>query len=125
VLQGLFGRVASLDQLGLREARMLAEGIQRLMRFRDAHPELATRFIDVTYRELISNPLPIVRQIYQKFDFRPREAATERMQRLVSSRSRYRNHNGSPTLAESGLDEQTETRRFKSYCSHFGIPCPQ
>jgi hypothetical protein len=125
VLQGLFCRVASLDQLGIREARMLAEGIQRIMRFRDAHPELATRFIDVTYRELVSDPLAIVRQIYQRFDIRLTEAAAERMQRMASNRSRYRGHNGSPTLAELGLDGPTETRRFQSYCSRFGITCQQ
>ena len=125
VLQGLFGRVSSLDQLGVREARMLAEGILRIMRFRDAHPKLATRFIDVTYEELVSNPLAIVRQIYQRFDIRLTEAAADRMQRMASNRSRYRGHNGSPTLAELGLDGPTEIRRFQSYCSHFGITCQQ
>ena len=125
VLQGLFGRVASLDQLGLREARMLAEGIQRIMRFRDARPELAMRFIDVTYPELVSDPLAIVRQIYQQFDIRLTAAAAERMQRMASNRSRYRRHNGSPTLAEVGLDGPTEIRRFQSYCSRFGITCQQ
>jgi hypothetical protein len=125
VLQGLFGRVSSLDQLGVREARMLAEGIQRIMRFRDAHPELATRFIDVTYQELVSDPLAIVRQIYQQFNIRLTEAAAERMQRMASNRSRYRRHNGSPTLAEVGLDGPTEIRRFQSYCSRFGIICRQ
>jgi hypothetical protein len=123
VLQGLFGRVPSLDQLGLREVRMLAEGIQRIMRFRDDHPELATRFIDVMYRELVSDPLAIVRQIYQHFDIGLTEAAVERMQRMASNRSRYRRHNGSPTLAELGLDGATETSRFRSYCARFGITC--
>jgi hypothetical protein len=125
VLQGLFGRVASLDQLGVREARMLAEGIERIMRFRAAHPELATRFIDVTYPELVSDPLAIVRQIYQQFDIRLTEVAAERMQRMASNRSRYRGHNGSPTLAELGLDGPAEIRRFQSYCSRFGITCQQ
>jgi Sulfotransferase family len=123
VLQGLFGRVPSLDQLGLREVRMLAEGIQRIMRFRDDHPELATRFIDVMYRELVSDPLAIVRQIYQHFDIGLTEAAVERMQRMASNRSRYRRHNGIPTLAELGLDGATETSRFRSYCARFGITC--
>jgi hypothetical protein len=123
VLQGLFCRVASLDQFGIREARMLAEGIQRIMRFRDAHPELATRFIDVTYRELVSDPLAIVRQIYQQFDIRLTVAAAERMRRLASNRSQYRRKNGSPTLAEVGLDGPAEMRRFQSYCSRFGITC--
>jgi hypothetical protein len=125
VLQGLFGRVANLDQLGVREALMLAEGIQRIMRFRDAHPELATRFIDVRYRELVSDPLAIVRQIYQQFDIRLTDAAAERMQRMASNRSRYQRNNGSPTLAEVGLDGPTEIRRFQRYCARFGITCQQ
>jgi hypothetical protein len=125
VLQGLFCRVASLDQLGVREARMLAEGIQRIMSFRDAHPELATRFVDVTYRGLVSDPLAIVRQIYRQFDIRLTEAAAERMQRMASNRSRYRGHNGNPPLAELGLDGPTEIRRFQSNCSRFGVTCLQ
>jgi hypothetical protein len=125
VLQGLFGRVAGLDRLGLREAQMLAEGIQRIMRFRDAHPELATRFIDVTYRELVSVPLAMVRQIYQQLDIRLTEATAERMQRMASNRSQYRGHNASPTLAEVGLDGPTGIRRFQSYCSRFGITSQQ
>jgi Sulfotransferase family len=121
VLQGLFCHAPSLDQLGIREALMLAEGIRRIMSFRDSHPELATRFIDVTYRELVSDPLAIVRQIYQQFDIRLTDAAAERMQRMTSSRSRYRRNNGSPTLAEVGLDGPTEIRRFQRYCARFGI----
>jgi hypothetical protein len=125
VLQGLFGRVASLDQLGVRESRSLSEGIQRIMSFRDAHPELAGRFIDVRYRELVSDPLAIVRQIYQQFDIRLTDAAAERMQRMASNRSQYHRRNGSPTLAEIGLDGPTEIGRFQSYCSRFGISCQQ
>jgi Sulfotransferase family len=125
VLQGLFCHAPSLDQLGIREALMLAEGIRRIMSFRDSHPELATRFIDVTYRELVSDPLAIVRQIYQQFDIRLTDAAAERMQRMASNRSRYQRNNGSPTLAEVGLDGPTEIRRFQSYCSRFGINCQQ
>jgi sulfotransferase family protein len=100
VLQRVFGRVASLDQIGAREALMLEDGLRRIMRFRDAHPELATRFIDVMYQELVSDPLAIVRQIYQQFDIRLTEAAAERMQRVASNRSRYRGHNANPTMAE-------------------------
>jgi hypothetical protein len=125
VLQGLFGRVASLDQIGPREASMLEEGLQRIMKFRDAHPELATRFIDVMYQDLVSDPLAIMRKIYRQFDLRLTEPAAERMQRMASNRSRYRGHNGNPTLAELGLDGATETRRFQSYCSRFGITCRQ
>jgi len=123
VLQGMFSRVGSLDQLAVREAVMLADGMERIARFRDAHPELATRFVDVNYRDLVSSPLAVVRRIYRQLDIQLTKTATERMQRLASNRSRYRKRNASPTLTDLGLDEQTEVARFQGYCSRFGIPC--
>ena len=57
VLRGLFVRPSAQDQGELREARELAAGMERFIRFRDGHPELAGRFIDVNYSELVSAPL--------------------------------------------------------------------
>jgi hypothetical protein len=90
VLQGMFARVGDRDQFGAREARMLAEAMERITRFRDARPELAGQFIDVKYSELVSDPLAVVRRIYRQLDIRLTEAVAERMQHLAGSRSRYR-----------------------------------
>jgi hypothetical protein len=106
-----------------RVPRMLAEAMERITRFRDARPELAGRFIDVKYCELVTDPLAAVRRIYQHCDIRLTEVAAERMRRLAGSRSRYRGRHASPTLADLGLDGPAETRRFEGYCSRFGIPC--
>jgi Sulfotransferase family len=122
LLQRLFARVGGRAELGEREARMLAEAMERIIRFRDGHPELAERFIDVKYGELVSDPLAVVRRIYQQLDIRLTELAAERMQRLAWTRSRYRRRHVSLTLADLGLDELSEARRFESYCSRFGIP---
>jgi Sulfotransferase family len=118
----LFARVGDRDQLGQREARMLAEALGRITSFRDAHPELAGRFIDVKYGELVSDPLAVVRRIYHHLELRLTDFASERMQRLAWSRSRYRARQASPTLKDLGLDGPSETRRFEPYCSRFGIP---
>jgi hypothetical protein len=123
VLQGMFGWMDDRGQLGVREARVLAEGMERSTRFRDAHPELAGRFIDVRYRELVSDPLAVVRRIYQQLDIPLTEEAVERMQRMALNRSRYRRRHASPTLEDLGLDVSAETRPFEAYCSRFEIPC--
>jgi hypothetical protein len=123
MLLRVFARVGDRDQLGVIEARMLAEAMGRVTRFRDAHPELDGRFIDVTYRELVSDPLAVVRRIYQHLDIRLSETATERMQRLAWGRSRYRARHDSPTLADLGLDRLAEARLFEGYCSRFGVAC--
>jgi hypothetical protein len=85
VLQRMFARVGDRGQFRAREARMLAETMEHITRFRDAHPELAGRFIDVKYRELVSDPLAVVRRIYQQLDIRLTEAAAERMQPLAAA----------------------------------------
>lgn len=120
VLQGLFTR-PNRERIQEREGRILAETMERSIRFRDQHPELAGRFLDLNYREIVSDPLATVRRIYQHLDCPLTETALERMRQFVSTRSRYhRKHN--PTLAELGFDVSTETRRFQNYCNRFGIP---
>jgi hypothetical protein len=46
--------------------------VNRITRFRDARPQLAGRFIDVNYCELVSDPLAVVRRIYQQLDIQSR-----------------------------------------------------
>jgi len=121
VLGGLFARPEKPDQLVKREALKIEEFVNRITRFRDARPQLAGRFIDVNYRELVSDPLAVVRQIYQKLDIQMTEVTTERMQRVALNRSRYRRSDHSPTLADLELDGAADARRFGSYCSRFGI----
>jgi hypothetical protein len=121
VLEGLFTRVGDRGETGLREARTLAGGMQSMMSFRESHPELAGRFIDVNYEDLVSKPLPVMHRIYRQLDMPLTDVAAERMQRLALTRSPYRGRRANPNLADLGLDESVERRRFEAYCSRFGI----
>ena len=125
VLHGLYARPVKREQLGARESRDLSENVEAAIQFRDAHPELAGRFIDVTYAELTADPLSAIRRIYQRLDIPLTDGAAERMGRLVSGRSRYRNREAAPTLAELGLHPPAEAQRFEHYCSRFGVPWQQ
>ena len=64
VLEGLFGRTGKRDQLAMREARKIGEILDHIIRFRDANPDVAGRFIDVKYSELVSDPLAVVHQVF-------------------------------------------------------------
>jgi hypothetical protein len=68
VLEGTFARADDRSQIRKREARNLAEHMERITSFREAHPEQEERFIDIQYRELVSDPLTVVRQIYQRLE---------------------------------------------------------
>jgi hypothetical protein len=123
VLQRLFAPPVDRDQIAAHEARMLSQAMERFIRFRDDHPELANRFIDVTYSELVADPLGVVRRLYQHLQVPLTEVATDRMRRLISNRSRYGRRYPIPTLAELGLDVLAEARRFEHYCARFGVSC--
>ncbi len=86
------------------------------------HPELADRFIDVKYDELVANPLAVVRDIYRRLDSLLTDRAAAAMRRLGSRRARYPLPRAVPTLADLGIDAGAEALLFKRYCSRFGIP---
>jgi hypothetical protein len=124
VLHGLFSRPEDADQLRERETRVLAESMDRSIRFRDQHADLADRFIDLHYSEFVADPMKAVSRIYEHLDCPLTQTATGRMRQLVANRSRYRRRHN-PTLADLGLDATEEKRRFQRYCSRFDIPCRQ
>lgn len=121
VLEGMFCRPGAREQLVRSETRKIAEILDYITRFRDARPEVARKFIDVTYLDLVSDPLAVVRRIYERLDIPLTEEAAERMRRLASARSRYQKSGASRKFADLRLNGAAETRRFQDYCSRFGI----
>ncbi|MEA3147030.1 MAG: hypothetical protein QOI53_2564 [Verrucomicrobiota bacterium] len=122
LLEGTFGRIEDRSKIAMRETRNLVEHMECITAYRRAHPELDRRFIDVKYHELVSDPLAVVRGIYQRLDLRLTERAAERMQRLASMRSRYKGRPTSPELADFEVEESVVGPRFEAYCSQFKIP---
>ena len=121
VLHDLYAWAEPRHTAVLREARALAEATERFIAFRDRHPELAGRFIDLTYRELVADPLAAVDRIYQRLDCHLSVQATRRMTRLARERSRYRGHRRVHEPEALKLGASAESSRFKSYCSRFGL----
>jgi Sulfotransferase family len=121
VLQGLYARRGDPAHLARREARVLAERMDRFIRFREQHPELADRFVDVKYSELVSRPLAVVRRIYRQLEIPFTDIAARRMSDLASNRSRYHRGQAHPSLADLGLDPAAEAQRFERYCSRFEL----
>ena len=89
VLEAMFARPRESEQLATSEARKIEQMLGYITRFREAYPNVARQFIDVTYRELVSDPLAVVQRIYERLDIRLSEVATKRIRRLASTRSRY------------------------------------
>ena len=121
VLHSLYARPGNHDQLAVRESKVLAEALDRFVNFRDAHPELADRFIDVRYREIVSDPLAVVRRIYEKFELPLTDVAAERIQDLAAKRSRY-DHRRAPAAPREFVNEpKADVSRFERYCLRFDV----
>jgi LPS sulfotransferase NodH len=121
VLEELFARPRGRDELRISETRKIGEILDQITRFRDARPEVAEHFIDVKYRELVSDPLAVVRSIYERLEIRLTEKAIERMKGLASNRTRYRRRRVDATLPDLGLSGAADTNRFEEYCFRFQI----
>jgi hypothetical protein len=125
VLRRTFARPPSRQEIGEREVQVLAEGMERITRFRDAHPELADRFIDVGYRQIVSDPLGTVRWLYRQCGLHLTAVTADRVQRLANDRSRYVHRGACPSLADFGIDGATEVSRFANYCGRFNSALQQ
>jgi Sulfotransferase family len=122
VLEAMFARPREREQLAISEAQKIEQMLGYITRFRDAYPNAAGQFIDVTYRELVSDPLAVVRRIYDRHDIAVTEVAAERMRRLASARSRYRKaHRDNSPLADLGLHCAAYMDQFEDYCTRFGV----
>jgi hypothetical protein len=120
-LRGLYGPEGEADEIRLREARVLAEGAERFVHFRDAHPELAERIIDVRYTDLIKEPMATVRRVCEGVGTPVTDCLVERVQTMASNRSRYAGPRASAQTASLGLDRALGLR-FERYCNRFGVP---
>lgn len=121
VLHRLYARPDEREQLVSRELRILADAMDRLIRFRDAHPELVDRFVDVKYPDLVTDPLAVIREIYRRFNLPLTDAAIERMKHLASSRARYRKGRSADKQIEFRLETSPEASRFEGYCARFKL----
>jgi len=120
VVQRTFAHPQERREIGVREARVLAEGLDRITRFREGHPELEDRFADVNYDELVSDPLKTVGRLYRELDLPLTHATVQRVQGLAGNRSRYGGQRARAGLADLGIDSEMQTQ-FASYCARFSV----
>lgn len=122
VLYGLYGRPGDPAETFAHEVRMLAGNTDKFINFRDRHPELAGRIIDIKYPDLVANPLQAVQTIYQRIGSTLEKSQAERIEGLASTRSRYQGPRASAKPFQFKLDYGAEVGRFEQYCLRFGLP---
>lgn len=94
----------------------------RVLAFRDQHAD--DRIADVTYDELVADPVAVVARVLDQFDETLSPAAEAAMRAYLSEDP----HRGfTPhryTAADVGLDAQAVAERFAPYAERFGVTTP-
>jgi Sulfotransferase family len=121
VLEGLFARRRDDHEIVSREVQTIQEIVDHLLGFQGEYLRNSGQVVDVTYSELIADPMAVIQRIYNRLGISLSETAASRMRRLVLNRSRYRRRNGGSRSTDSILDRTVGTSRFEAYCSQFGV----
>ena len=98
-------------------SKMLNQGMQGRYNI----PDQDSRFYDVKFNELISDPISIIEKIYEHFDFTFTADARLAMQRYLDNRPRDKHGRHQYTLEKFGLSREKHSHVFSEYCQRFDL----
>jgi hypothetical protein len=93
-----------------------------LRRSVDDRPAGDSRFVDVHFRELVADPLAVVRRIYDVAQRELTDDAEERMRAYLAANPRGKHGAHTYRLADYGLDEPERRGALAFYTQRFGVP---
>jgi hypothetical protein len=117
----LFSRAVDAGEIGREQAALWARGLEKAMRFRADHADLATRFHDVHFHALVREPLATVERLYDSAGWVLSDVARHSMQQFLAAWTKRRTPTHRYGAKEYGLDQTAERRRFAAYIERFGI----
>ena len=121
VLEGLFARRRDDHEIVRREVQTIQEITDHILRFQDKYLLNSGQVMDVTYSELIADPIAVIQRIYDRLEISLSRIAASRMRRLALNRSRYRRRNGRSRSTDPILNRTVDASRFEAYRSQFGV----
>ena len=121
VLRAPFTCAINPQLLGAEVSRRWADSARLVTGLRSGRGDLAERFCDVGYPELIRDPMPVVQRIYRHFGRELTPEAAGAMERFIAGHPKDQNGVHSYSLQQFGLDPATERRNFQGYIDYFGV----
>ena len=79
-----------LHELGAEQLGLMSGMLNKAARFRENHPELEDRWVDVNYFDLLQDPLAVLRYIYDRFGWTLDPAAVDDMNDWLAPQSERR-----------------------------------
>jgi Sulfotransferase family len=118
-LTGTFSEQERRVWIGERWSDILDTMVKRTMTFRACHGD--DRFIDVSYDQLVSDPLTAVRRIYDVLGEELTSGTEHAMRLHLAEHRQHRYGRHSYELRDFGLNAATLERRFADYMTQFSI----
>ena len=120
-LHEMTGNAVDKKKLGSDETAKWKLGMDRTMRFRDAHPQLADRFVDVQYADLIRDPLALVEVVYDHFGFATDADAISAMKGFIAANRQGKHGAHHYTAEEFGLSRAGLHESFADYIERYSV----
>jgi thioester reductase-like protein len=105
------------DKIGAEQLAFMSEMLNGATRFRSAHPELEHRWVDVSYVDLIRDPMGVVRAIYSRFGWPMEQTTVNEMEAWLSWQADLRRNERrhSYLLKDFGLTADEVDAAFAPY----------
>lgn len=111
-------RFAQLQRMGVEKYIMVP------FQYRKDNTEKEAQIFDCLYAELFSDPITIVKKIYEKFNLEYTEEFEQRMKVYLDNNKQGKYGRHKYSLEEYGLDAESLYQEFKVYMDHYGYGIP-
>lgn len=119
VLRGVTSDRVDPRQIGRQFSAKWASGLSRALATRSSAGE--DRFCDVHFRDLVADPVAVVRRIYERFGLRLDTGVEERLHHWLADNPSDKRGVHRYSLAQFDLDATVEARRYAAYRERFSI----
>ncbi len=95
---------------------LLGRGVSQ----REAMQDRDSRFFDVAFEDIITDPVSIIERMYAHFGFEFSDELRQRMQRYLDNRPREKHGQHQYALEDYGLSKERHGPLFSAYCERYG-----
>ena len=118
--RGMFSDAIDPGEIGRHWSRKTQRMVELSMRTRDMlDPDQS---VDVSYYDLIDEPMAQLRRIYERAEISFGDVAARIAEQYASAHPQNRFGRHTYRLADFGLDAETVDKDFSSYRRRYGIP---
>jgi len=99
--------------------------IMKPLKYRKEHSEKESQFFDCLYKELFSDPIAMVKKIYQHFDLEYTDEFEKRMRAYLENNKQGKYGRHKYSLEEYGFDGEALYQDYKEYMVHYDYSIPE